>query len=127
MPNGQPVREEEERVEGTKLGDGDATIVGHGEDGDLGDGAVAALDAAGALVDGGQIGVHVAGEAAPAGHLLAGRRHLAQRLGVRRHVRQDHQHVLLALRAPQTLTTTKNMSEIDRRWPIVDDSHFGKW
>lgn len=39
-----------------------------------------------ALVDGGQIGVHVAGVAAAAGHLLARSRHLAQRIGVGRHV-----------------------------------------
>jgi len=48
------------------------TIIGHGEDGDLGDGAVSALHPAGALVDGGQIGVHVAGEASAAGHFLTG-------------------------------------------------------
>lgn len=52
------------------------TVVGHGQDGDLGDGAVPALHAPGPLVDGGQVGVHVAGEAAAAGHLLPGCRYL---------------------------------------------------
>ena len=52
------------------------TIVGHSENGNLGDGAIAALHATGPLVDGGQVGVHVAREAAPTGHLLPGSRHL---------------------------------------------------
>lgn len=34
-------------------------VVGHSEDGDLSDGSVAAFHAPGALVDGGQIRVHV--------------------------------------------------------------------
>lgn len=39
-------------LEGGERGRG-RTVVGHGQDGDLGDGAVAALDTAGTLVDGG--------------------------------------------------------------------------
>jgi hypothetical protein len=72
-------------------------VVGHGQNGNLSDGTVAALDSASALVDGGQIGVHVTGETTSAGHLLAGGGHLTQGLGVRAHVGQDDQHVLLAL------------------------------
>lgn len=51
-------------------------VVGHGENGNLGDGAVAALDSAGALVDGREIGVHVAGETTTSGYLLTGCRYL---------------------------------------------------
>lgn len=52
------------------------TVVGHGEDGDLSNGAIPSLNPAGPLVDGSQVCVHVAGEAAPAWHLLSGRGHL---------------------------------------------------
>mmetsp|Transcript_38125 Transcript_38125/g.96425 ORF Transcript_38125/g.96425 Transcript_38125/m.96425 type:complete len:371 (-) Transcript_38125:560-1672(-) len=81
-----------------EIGDGVRdVVVGHGENGQLRDGALAALDTAGALVDGGQIRVHVAGVAAAAGHLLTGGRHLTQRVGVRGHVGQDDQHVVPAV------------------------------
>mmetsp|Transcript_3162 Transcript_3162/g.11039 ORF Transcript_3162/g.11039 Transcript_3162/m.11039 type:complete len:248 (-) Transcript_3162:856-1599(-) len=72
-------------------------VVGHRQNGDLRDGAAAALHAACALVDRAQIRVHVAGETTPAGHLLTRSRHLAQGVGVGAHVREDDQHVLLAL------------------------------
>ena len=52
------------------------TVVGHSEDGYLSDGAIATLHTTGSLVDGGQIGVHVAREATPTGHLLSSCRHL---------------------------------------------------
>jgi len=52
------------------------TIIGHGENWYLCDGATAALDTAGALIDGRQVSVHVAGEATPTGHLLTSRWHL---------------------------------------------------
>ena len=52
------------------------TVIGHSEDGDLGDGAIATLHTASPLVDGGQVGVHVAREATPTRHLLSGSRHL---------------------------------------------------
>ena len=52
------------------------TIVGHGEDGDLGDGTVPALHTAGTLVDGGQIGVHVSREATASRDLFSGSGHL---------------------------------------------------
>lgn len=35
------------------------TIVRHGENGDLGDGSVSALDSTSSLIDGGQVSVHV--------------------------------------------------------------------
>lgn len=62
------------------------TVVGHGEDGDLCDGAVAALHSPRSLVDGGQVRVHVAGEASPARHLLPSCRHLP---GKRASLRSD--------------------------------------
>ena len=81
-----------------QIGDGMGdVVVGHGQDRDLGDRSVPALDASRPLVDGGQVGVHVTRETTAAGHLLTGGRHLAQRLGVRGHVGEDDQHVLLAL------------------------------
>ena len=60
-----------------EIGDGMRdVVVRHGEDGELSDGALAALDAPRALVDCGQVSVHVTGVAAATGHLLARRRHL---------------------------------------------------
>ena len=44
-------------------------VVGHSEDGDLGDGPSSALNPTGPLVDGGQIRVHVTGETTPSGNL----------------------------------------------------------
>ena len=63
---------EGEGVSVVKKGRGRCTIVGHSEDGNLSDGAVASLHTPGSLVDGGQIGVHVARETTPTGHLLSG-------------------------------------------------------
>lgn len=62
------------------------TVVGHCEDGDLGDGAVAALDSAGAFVDCREIRVHVSGIPATTGDFLAGSRDFAQCVGIRAHV-----------------------------------------
>merc|ERR1712079_796025 len=45
-------------------------VVGHSEDGDLGDGPSSALNPTGPLVDGGQIRVHVTGETTPSGNLF---------------------------------------------------------
>ena len=73
------------------------TVVRHSQNGDLCDGPRSTLDSAGALVNCCQIGVHVARETTTTGHLLAGGRHLTQRLGVRAHVRQYDEHVFLAL------------------------------
>ncbi len=70
-----------------------AVVLRHGQDRELRDRSILPLDAAGALVDLRQVGVHVAGVAAAAGHLLAGGRHLAQRLAVVGHVGEDDQHV----------------------------------
>lgn len=53
-----------------------STVVGHGEDGDLSDGAVTPFYSASSLIDGGQIRVHVTGETSPARHLLSGCGHL---------------------------------------------------
>lgn len=47
-------------------------VVGHRQDRDLSDGAVAAGDTASALIDCGQICVHVTGEATTTGNLFSG-------------------------------------------------------
>ena len=73
------------------------TVIRHSENGYLRDGAVSSLDSSSALVDGRQVGVHVAGEASSPRHLFACSRHLTQRLRVRGHVCQYHQNVLLTL------------------------------
>mmetsp|Transcript_12476 Transcript_12476/g.56228 ORF Transcript_12476/g.56228 Transcript_12476/m.56228 type:complete len:326 (+) Transcript_12476:60-1037(+) len=72
-------------------------VVGHGQYGQLGDGPFPPLDPSRALVDGGEIRVHVAWVAPAPRHLLPRRGNLSQRVGVRAHVRQDDQHVLAAL------------------------------
>lgn len=48
------------------------TVIGHGEDGDLSDGSAPARHAARPLIDGGQVCVHVSGEASAPRHLLPG-------------------------------------------------------
>ena len=54
-------------------------VVGHGQDGDLSDGSAPPLHTSGPLVNGGQIGVHVAGETTTARNLLSSSRHLGTR------------------------------------------------
>lgn len=72
-------------------------IVGHGQNGELGDGTVAAHDATGALVNGRQVGVHVTGVTAATGHFLTGGRDFTQGIGVGRHIGQNDEHVHVAL------------------------------
>mmetsp|Transcript_9925 Transcript_9925/g.23506 ORF Transcript_9925/g.23506 Transcript_9925/m.23506 type:complete len:392 (-) Transcript_9925:217-1392(-) len=82
----------------SKIGDRMSNIVvGHGKDGELGDRTVAADDTSGTLVDGGKIGVHVAGVTTTAGNLLTGGGNLAERIGVGGHVGEDDQDVKVAL------------------------------
>ena len=68
-------------------------VLGHGKDGDEGDGAALAQLPPRPLIEGGQIGVEVAGVAPASGHLLLGGGHLAQGLGVVGDVGHDDQHV----------------------------------
>ena len=72
-------------------------VLGHGEDGDEGDGAGLAQLTAGPLVDGGQVGIEVAGIAAAAGDLLFRRADLAQGFCVVRDIRQNDEHVHTAV------------------------------
>ena len=72
-------------------------IVRHGEDRQLRDGALAALDAAGALVDGREVGVHVSRESSATRHLFARGRDLAKRLAVVGHVGEDHENLQILL------------------------------
>lgn len=60
-----PLRDVASQI-GNRVGD---VVVRHGEDGQLRDTSVAADDAAGALVDGGEIGVHVTGVSTASGDL----------------------------------------------------------
>ena len=81
-----------------EVGDGVRdVVVGHGEDGDLRDGALGALDLARPLVQGGEVGVQVARDSPCGRDLAADGGDLAQRLAVVRHVRHDDQHVHVAL------------------------------
>lgn len=50
----------------------EATVVRHGENGDLGDGATPALHTASSLIDGGQVCVHVSREAPASWHFFSG-------------------------------------------------------
>ena len=72
-------------------------IVGHGKDGELGDGTVAANDTSGTLVNGGKIGVHVTGVTTAARNLLTGSGNLTEGIGVGRHVGKDDQDVKVVL------------------------------
>jgi hypothetical protein len=70
------------------------TVVGHGQNGDLGDGAVAALYTTSSLVDGGQIRVHVTGVSTATGHLFSGGGDLTKSVAVRG---ENDEDVLLEL------------------------------
>lgn len=54
----------------------EATVIGHGEDGDLRDGSAPTLHAACPLVDGGQVCVHISRKASAPRHLLSSSRDL---------------------------------------------------
>mmetsp|Transcript_29901 Transcript_29901/g.56072 ORF Transcript_29901/g.56072 Transcript_29901/m.56072 type:complete len:340 (-) Transcript_29901:549-1568(-) len=71
-------------------------IIGHGQDGELRDGTVSALDSACPLVDRGQIRVHVTRISSSSWHLFSSGRHLSQGICVGAHVGEDHENVLLA-------------------------------
>lgn len=50
----------------------ETTVIGHGENGDLCDGATPALHAASSLIDGGQVCVHISRKATAPWHFLSG-------------------------------------------------------
>jgi len=68
-------------------------VTGHGQNRELSDRALFALDDACTLVVGGEVGVHITGIAAASGHLLTSSTHLSERLAVVGHVRVDDEHV----------------------------------
>ncbi|EZA62788.1 hypothetical protein X777_07604 [Ooceraea biroi] len=103
-------------------------VVRHSENGDLRDGAVAALNSASALVDRSQVGVHVTWETTSTRHLFAGGRDLSQRFGIRGHVGEDDQHVLLALvrqELGRRQSETRRDDSLDRRvvGQIQEEAH----
>jgi hypothetical protein len=73
------------------------TVVGHGQNGNLSNGSVAALDTSGALVDGGQIRVHVTRVSTTSGHFFSGCGDLAQGIAVGGEIGENDQDVLLEL------------------------------
>ena len=80
---------------GDRVGD---VIAGHRQDRDLRHRALAALDDAGPLIQAGQIGIQVAGEALSAGDLALGGREFAQGLAVACHIGQDDQHIFIQVK-----------------------------
>lgn len=70
------------------------TIVGHGQNGDLGDGAVSAFHSAGAFIDGGQICVHVARKPSTPGYFLSGSRDLKVRTSWGKQTKAVNRHSL---------------------------------
>ena len=85
LPLGDVAREVGDRVRDV--------VVGHGQDGDLRDGARGALDPSRPLVERGQIGVEIARVALARGDLAPRGRDLAQGLAVVGHVRKDDEDV----------------------------------
>jgi hypothetical protein len=73
------------------------TVVGHSQDGNLGDGSVAALYTTSSLIDGGQIRVHVTGVTTSTGHFFSGGGDLTKSIAVGRQVGKNDQDVLLEL------------------------------
>lgn len=81
-----------------EIGDGMGdVVVWHAENGDLRNGTVAAFDSACALVDGAQVGVHVAGVTTASGHFFAGCRDFAEGVAVGGQVCKDDKDVFLEL------------------------------
>merc|ERR1719491_1072387 len=81
-----------------KVGNGVRNVViGHGKDGKLGDRPVPPYHATSTFINCGEIRVHVPGITPASWHLLPRRGHLSQRVGVRRHVREDNEHVQVPL------------------------------
>lgn len=76
---------------------GDVTVVGHGQDGNLRDAAVAALHAARPLVDRRQVRVHVPRVAAAAGDFFARGGDFAEGVAIGCQVCQDDEDVLFQL------------------------------
>mmetsp|Transcript_8763 Transcript_8763/g.12022 ORF Transcript_8763/g.12022 Transcript_8763/m.12022 type:complete len:403 (-) Transcript_8763:296-1504(-) len=80
----------------SQVGNGMGDIrVGHRQDGQLSDGTVGAADTAGALIDSGEIGVHVTRVTTTAWDFFTGGRDLTEGVRVRRHISKDGQHVHL--------------------------------
>lgn len=73
------------------------TIVGHGQDRNLSNGTVPALDSACTLVNGGQISVHVTGVTTTTGNFFSCSRNLTKSIAVRRQIGKNDQDVLLEL------------------------------
>jgi hypothetical protein len=73
------------------------TIVGHGQNGHLRDGAVTALNTTSTLVHGGKIGIHVTGVTTATGHLFAGSGDLTKGITVGGQVSENDENVLLQL------------------------------
>ncbi|KAH3668808.1 hypothetical protein OGAPHI_002563 [Ogataea philodendri] len=72
-------------------------VVRHGQNRNLGDRSVSTFNTTGSLVNGGQIRVHVTWVTSSTWNFFSGSRNLSQGVGVRRHVGQDGQNVLLGL------------------------------
>lgn len=72
-------------------------VVGHSQDGNLGDGAISSRHTASSFVDGRQIRVHVAGETTTTGNFFSSGGNLTKSITVGRQICQDDQDVLLKL------------------------------
>ena len=74
-------------------------VVGHGENGNLGNGAAAAFDHAGPLIQGGKVGIQIAGIAFPAGDFSFGGRKLPAGLRIGGHIRHHHQDMHIQVKS----------------------------
>lgn len=73
------------------------TVVGHGQNRNLCDGTVTALDTTSSLVDGRQIRVHVTRVSTTTGNFFTSSRHLTEGIAVRGQIGKNDQNVLLEL------------------------------
>ena len=81
-----------------QVGDGMRhVVVWHGQNGNLCDRTIAALDTTCTLVDRRQVRVHVTWITATAWHFLTRSRHLTERIRIRRHVCHHNKDMLLKL------------------------------
>lgn len=97
-------------------------IVGHGENRDLGDGSVTALDTTSTFVDGRQIRVHVTGVTTTTGHLFTGSGDLTEGIAVSRKIGKNDQDVLLELVGVVLggrKGETRGNDTLDTEWELV--------
>ncbi|KAH3660774.1 hypothetical protein OGATHE_005106 [Ogataea polymorpha] len=72
-------------------------VVRHGQNWNLGNGSVSSFHTTSSLVDSRQVSIHITRISSSTWHFFSCGRHLSQSVGIRRHIRQNGQHMLFCL------------------------------